>query len=138
METLYVCSIRRGRFSEKKDHDNKNGIRGNFSIDNVPTKRYVFIVIIDWDSNKNSENIKKHGISFEQAQEIFLDPLHLSILDERFSYFEERWITMGSTQKGDVIVLAHLYFVEEPEERIRIISARRATPQERRQYEKIE
>ncbi len=96
------------------------------------------MVIIDWDSNKTSENIKKHGISFEQAQEIFLDPLHLSILDERFSYFEERWITMGSAQSGDVIVVAHLYFVEEPEERIRIISARRTTPQERRQYEKIE
>jgi len=64
--------------------------------------------------------------------------LHVSILDERFSYFEERWITMGATQRGDVIVIAHLYFVEDPEERIRIISARLATPQERRQYEKIE
>ena len=120
------------------DYDNKNGIHGTFSIDNVHTKRYSMIVIIDWDSNKNSENIKKHGISFEQAQEIFLDPLHLSILDERFSYFEEHWITMGATQRGDVVAVAHLYFVEEPEERIRIISARRATPQERRQYEKIE
>ena len=99
---------------------------------------FTIIVIIDWDSNKNSENIQKHGISFEQAQEIFLDPLHLSILDERFSYFKERWITMGAAKRGDVIVTAHLYFVEEPEERIRIISARRATPQERRQYEKIE
>ena len=95
-------------------------------------------MIIDWDSNKNSENIKKHGISFEQAQEIFLDPLHLSILDERFSYFEERWITMGKTARGEVIVVVHQYFVEEPEERIRIISARSATPKERRQYEKIE
>ncbi len=95
-------------------------------------------MIFDWDSKKNSENIKKHRISFEQAQEVFLDPLHLSILDERFSYFEERWITMGATQVGDVLVVAHLYFVEEPEERLRILSARRATPQERRQYEKIE
>jgi len=95
-------------------------------------------MIFDWDSNKNSENIEKHGISFEQAQKIFLDPLHLSILDERLSYFEERWITMGATEKGEVIVVAHQYFVEEPEERIRIISSRRATPRERRQYEKIE
>ena len=98
-------------------------------------------MIFDWDSNKNSENsenTEKHGISFEQAQEIFFDPLHLSILDERFSYFEERWITMGATENGKVIVVAHLYFVEEPEERIRIISARRATSKERRQYEKIE
>jgi uncharacterized DUF497 family protein len=95
-------------------------------------------VIFDWDSHKNSENIEKHRISFEQTQEIFLDPLHLSILDERFSYFEERWITMGATETGELIVVAHQYFVEEPEERIRIISARSATPKERRQYEKIE
>jgi hypothetical protein len=95
-------------------------------------------VFFDWDSNKNLTNIEKHGISFEQAQEIFLDPLHLSILDERFSDFEERWITIGATESAEVIVVAHLYFVEEPEERIRIISARRATPRERRQYEKIE
>jgi hypothetical protein len=95
-------------------------------------------VFFDWDSNKNLTNIEKHGISFEQAQEIFLDPLHLSILDERFSDFEERWITIGATESAEVIVVAHLYFVEEPEERIRIISARLATPRERRQYEKIE
>ena len=95
-------------------------------------------MIFDWDSSKNSENIEKHGISFEQAQEIFFDPLHLSILDKRFSYFEERWITIGATENGEVIVVAHLYYVEEPEERIRIISARRATRRERRQYEKIE
>ena len=95
-------------------------------------------MIFDWDSNKNSENTEKHGISFEQAKEIFFDPLHLSILDERFSYFEERWITMGATENGKVIVVDHPYFVEEPEERIRIISARRATSKERRQYEKIE
>jgi pullulanase/glycogen debranching enzyme len=54
------------------------------------------------------------------------------------SFFEERWITMGMTANGEVIVVAHQYFVEEPEERIRIISARLATPKERRQYEKIE
>jgi uncharacterized DUF497 family protein len=95
-------------------------------------------VIFDWDSSKNSENIEKYGISFEQAQEIFFDPLHLSTLDERFSHFKERWITIGATENGEVIVVAHLYYVEEPEERIRIISARRATRRERRQYEKIE
>jgi uncharacterized DUF497 family protein len=45
---------------------------------------------------------------------------------------------MGATERGDVIVVAHRYFVEEPEERIRIISAKRATPRERREYEKID
>jgi uncharacterized DUF497 family protein len=95
-------------------------------------------VVFEWDFKKNAENIKKHGISFEQAQEVSLDPLQLSVLDERFSYFEERWVTMGATESGEVVVVAHLYFVEEPEEKMRIVSARRATPRERRQYEKVE
>jgi len=95
-------------------------------------------VIFEWESKKNTENNKKHGISSEQARKVFLDPLHSSILDEQFSYFEERWITMGATEKGEIIVVAHLYFVEEPEERMRIISARQATLRERKQYEKIE
>ena len=138
MGTSFVFGIRLERFCIDKDYDNKYGPRANFSIDNVHTRKHITIVIFDWDSNKNLENIKKHGIRFEQAQEIFLDPLHLSILDERFSYFEERWITMGATQIGDVLVVTHMYFVEEPEERIRIISTRRATPKERRLYEKIE
>ena len=95
-------------------------------------------MIFEWDFTKNAENIKKHGISFEQAQEVFLDPLHLSVLDARFSNFEERWVTMGATENGEVVVVAHLYFVEVREEKIRTISARRATPRERRQYEKVE
>ncbi len=94
-------------------------------------------MIFDWDSKKNAQNVKKHGISFEQAKEVFLDPLHLSILDERFNYFEERWITLGATQAGEIIVAVHLYFVEEPEERIPIISVRHATHRERKQYETL-
>jgi uncharacterized DUF497 family protein len=95
-------------------------------------------VIFEWDSEKNNSNVGKHGVSFEKAQEVFEDPLHLSILDERFSYFEERWITMGQTQDGDVLVVAHLYVVEQEDEKIRIISARKATGTERKQYETVE
>jgi uncharacterized DUF497 family protein len=113
-------------------------IRLYASIDNVHTICDIGNVIFDWDSNKNVKNIEKHGISFGHAQEIFLDPLHLSILDKRFSDFEERWITAGAGENGEIIVVAHRYFVEESEERIRMISARGATPEERRQYEKIE
>ena len=89
----------------------------------------------EWDAEKNKENISNHGISFETAREIFFDPLQLSILDERFDYFEERWITVGSSQLGAIIVVAHLYFTDEAEEIIRIISAREATRKERKQYE---
>ena len=88
----------------------------------------------EWDDKKNRQNIKKHGVSFEDAKEIFDDPLHLSILDKRFSYFEERWITIGQTAKLRIVVVANLFFDENGEEVIRIINAREATLHERKQY----
>jgi len=95
-------------------------------------------VRIEWDSKKAEINIKKHGISFEQAKEVFHDPLHISKLDKRFNYFEERWITIGSTVASDIVVAAILFFSNEGEEVIKLISARRATSIEREQYEKYE
>jgi len=47
----------------------------------------------EWDENKNRINKEKHDISFEEAKEVFDDALHISKLDYRFNYFEERWIT---------------------------------------------
>jgi uncharacterized DUF497 family protein len=92
---------------------------------------------IEWDEDKNSANIKKHGVSFNEAGEIFDDPLHISILDKRFDYFDERWISMGSTKRGKVLVVGHLYYLTQEEEAIRIITARKATKKERAHYEKI-
>ncbi len=89
----------------------------------------------EWDRRKSESNQKKHGVSFEEAREVFDDPLHLSILDHRFSYFEERWITVGQTVQRRVVVVANLYFDDDGEEVVRIISAREATANERRQYE---
>jgi hypothetical protein len=92
----------------------------------------------EWDENKDRENIKKHGISFQEAQDIFDDPFHLSVLDKRFDYFEERWVTIGSTKEGRVIVTGHLYYLtERGEEVIRIITARKATKKEKEKYESI-
>jgi len=89
----------------------------------------------EWDQNKDFANQKKHGLSFSEAIEIFEDPLHVSILDERYSYFEERWITVGMTKGQSIVVAVNLYFDDEGEEVIRIISAREATNNEREQYE---
>ena len=89
----------------------------------------------EWDETKNQRNTRKHGVSFEEARGVFDDPLHLSLLDHRFSYFEERWISIGMTGKKGIVVAAHLYFDEDDEEVVRIISARRATKQEVAQYE---
>ena len=85
----------------------------------------------EWSDEKNRLNIKKHGISFEEAKEVFLDPLHISKLDYRFNYFEERWITLGTTTKDKILVVANMFFDDNGEEIIRIISARKANQKER-------
>ena len=89
----------------------------------------------EWDDKKNEDNIMKHGISFEKAKNVFDDPLQLSIIDKRFSYFEERWITVGKVDNLKLVVVVNLYFDVNEEEIIRIISARKATNKERKQYE---
>ena len=89
----------------------------------------------EWDANKDFANQKKHGLSFSEAIEIFEDPLHVSILDKRYSYFEERWITVGMTKEQSIVVAVNLYFDDAGEEVIRIISAREATNNEREKYE---
>ncbi len=90
----------------------------------------------EWNEEKNKLNQQKHGISFEEAKEVFDDPLHISKLDKRFSYFEERWISVGSTSKHKILVVANLFFTDEGEEIIRIISARKANKKERQTYER--
>ncbi|MEO5360966.1 MAG: BrnT family toxin [Nitrospirota bacterium] len=93
-------------------------------------------MLFDWSDEKNNENVKKHNVSFEDAREVFEDAFHKSLLDRRFDYFEERWITLGLTKTGELLVVAHLYSVtSEGNEKIRIISVRKATANERRSYE---
>jgi uncharacterized DUF497 family protein len=89
----------------------------------------------EWDPKKSDTNAKEHGASFEEARQVFNDPLHLSIMDERFYYFEERWVTLGQTSDRQILVVVNLFFDEDGEEVIRIISAREATKNERKQYE---
>lgn len=94
-------------------------------------------MLFEWDPDKDIINQRKHGISFSEAEDVFADPLQLSIVDQRFSYFEERWITIGQTNNAHILVVANLFFNKDGEEVIRIISAREATANERRQYEEI-
>ncbi len=89
----------------------------------------------EWDEHKNIQNKLKHGVSFQEAQAVFNDPLHLAKLDHRFSYFEERWVTIGAINSGKILVVANLFFSDEGEEIIRIISARPANIREKKEYE---
>ncbi len=88
----------------------------------------------EWDPVKAVGNLKKHGVSFEEAAEIFVDPLQLSILDEA-NEGEERWITLGNTKAQKLRLVVHTYMVYHDQQiTIRIISARRATRYEQKQY----
>jgi uncharacterized protein len=90
----------------------------------------------EWDDAKNVVNRRKHGISFEQASRVFLDPLYFSIY-ERIEDGEERWQTFGLVDRA-VLMAAHTIREEARAgsvEVIRIITAREATARERRRYE---
>jgi hypothetical protein len=94
--------------------------------------RYTF----EWDPVKARQNLKKHRISFDRGAEVVLDPLAVSILDEEHSEDEERWVTLGKDRQGRVLILVHTFLEISTEEcRVRIISARKATKREIRQYE---
>jgi uncharacterized DUF497 family protein len=85
----------------------------------------------EWDPVKNASNIKKHGISFDEAIYVFTDKNALSILDEDNIIEEDRWITLGTIPEGKTLVVVH---TERSNDCIRIISARKATKNEIKQY----
>jgi uncharacterized DUF497 family protein len=85
-----------------------------------------------WDEWKNRANEQKHGISFETAVLVFDDPYQFSLQDREVDS-EPRWQTIGVVNGVHVLLVAHMVN-ETHEETIRIISARKATPQERRIY----
>ena len=86
---------------------------------------------LEWDPNKASTNQINHGVSFEEASTVFADTLSLTIYDEDHSENEDRWIILGMSDQQRLLVVVHT----DRGAAIRLISARRATPQERRTYE---
>lgn len=90
----------------------------------------------EWDVEKARENLDKHGVSFEQAAGVFADPLAVSIFDdEHSSTAEDRWVTLGKAAE-DLLVVVHMFQEVSPAEAtVRIISARRPTRREQRDYE---
>lgn len=88
-------------------------------------------MVYEWDPTKAAANLKKHRVSFEEAASVFLDPGALTFRDPDRSDEEEREVTIGHSGRQRVLFVAHA----ERDDRVRIISARRATRRERRQYE---
>ncbi|HLY62122.1 MAG TPA: BrnT family toxin [Terriglobia bacterium] len=87
--------------------------------------------IFEWDENKAESNDEKHGVTFVEARTVFGDPLETTIADLHHSQDECRFLSVGLSANGRLLVVAYT----EREGRIRIISAREASPKERRQYE---
>jgi hypothetical protein len=85
----------------------------------------------EWDPDKELENARKHGVSFHEAQSAFADELSLTIQDPDHSEGERRYLLLGVSSAGRLLVVSHT----ERGDRIRLISARRATRSERRTYE---
>lgn len=85
-----------------------------------------------WDPQKAAKNLTKHGVSFQEAESVFADPLGRITTDPRHSVEEERYVLLGVSHPRRLL-LAVMF--AERREAIRIISARRATPRERRDYE---
>lgn len=93
----------------------------------------------EWDRAKAATNIKKHGVSFEIAARVFADPFVL-IEQDRIEGGEQRWQALGSVDGLAILLVAHTIYEDEEGdgqayEVIRIISARKADPRERRRYE---
>jgi uncharacterized DUF497 family protein len=88
----------------------------------------------EWDERKNRLNHQKHRLLFEVAQEVFADPFCLTIRDVEIGSEQRLW-TIGRLQNLSILVVVHVSWDEDGEEITRMISARKATPRERRFYE---
>lgn len=85
----------------------------------------------EWHDEKAQENLRKHGISFEEAKTVFNDPFSITIVNPKHSLNEERYIDIGLSIRGQLLVVVYT----ERQSNIRIISCRKATNAERKVYE---
>jgi uncharacterized DUF497 family protein len=88
-------------------------------------------VILEWDLAKAASNLAKHGVDFHEAGTVLDDPLSVTFPDPDHSLDEQRFLTIGASLSGRILVVAHT----DRGEAVRLISGRRATPTERRFYE---
>jgi uncharacterized protein len=97
----------------------------------TPSLGGTMSLAFEWDDKKAKKNLKKHGVGFEEASTVFADPLSLTIDDPLHSQDEERFVTLGESHRRRLLVVV---FTERGD-KIRIISARVASPGERKNYE---
>lgn len=93
--------------------------------------RLYYIMEFEWNPQKAEANLKKHNISFREAVTVFGDRLSVTVFDPDHSFEEDRYITVGLSDASRLLIISHT----DREERIRIITARELTRDERRTYE---
>ena len=98
----------------------------------MPNLNQALVIDVEWDPAKEKINIRKHGVSFEEASSVFYDAYGLSRRDEKHSIAEERRTTIGMSNRSRVLLVV---FTERHGDLIRIISARKATRTEANGYE---
>ena len=94
----------------------------------------VVVGDFEWDSKKEALNRRKHRISFVEAITVFDDPLFVIYYSSDHSIRDERYVIIGQSGRSRLLIVAY----EERQQRVRIISARRVTPEERRSFEESE
>ena len=90
----------------------------------------------EWDRDKEQINVMKHAVTFEQASYVFTDPFALNSYDVEHSDEEERWILLGKSLNETLLLVVHTFRDNEGMEFVRIISARKATDNEKKAYNK--
>ncbi|MGV0027228.1 BrnT family toxin [Phormidesmis priestleyi] len=85
----------------------------------------------DWDKSKAARNLSKHGVSFEEAETVFHNPLYIDFYDPDHSEDEERYLTVGESNRGRLLIVSYT----ERGDSVRLISAREVTQTEREAYE---
>ena len=88
-------------------------------------------MLFEWDRSKAQRNLRKHRVSFDEAVTVFYEPASATVDDPDHSVGEQRFITIGYSSRGRLLVVSHT----ERGSAVRIISARRATARERRRHE---
>lgn len=90
----------------------------------------------EWDDAKAASNVLKHGVDFMEAMTVLSDPLAMTFYDAEHSADEERWVSMGCSREGALLVVVHTFVSTGASSAlVRLISARGATRHERRAYE---
>ena len=90
----------------------------------------------EWDPKKEEINIQKHAVTFEQASYVFADPYALNKYDDEHSEDEDRWLLLGKSMNEVILVVVHTFKDLDGIELVRFISARKATKNENKEYQR--